>query len=65
MISVGKTIKTTRKVTYIEEDNSPEYLLPSNGGYNPKAKSIFVEEETEEKKVIPKTKPKKKRLDYV
>ena len=33
-----------REVTYLEEDNSPDYLLPSNGGYNPKHKSIFVED---------------------
>jgi hypothetical protein len=33
-----------REVTYLEEDNSPDYLLPSNGGYNPKQKSIFVED---------------------
>ena len=65
IIAVGKTVKTTRKFTYMEEDESPEYLLPSNGGYNPKAKSIFTEEihVEEEKKVIKK--PKKKQLDYV
>ena len=25
----------------MEKDNSPDILLPSNGGYNPKIKSIF------------------------
>ena len=29
----------------MEEDNSPDFLLPSNGGYNPKQKTMFVEEE--------------------
>ena len=31
----------------MEDDNSPDYLLPSNGGYNPKQKSMYVEEEEE------------------
>ena len=40
--------KTVKEITYMEEDNSPDYLLPSNGGYNPKQKSMYVEEEEEE-----------------
>ena len=38
------TKKTVKEITYMEEDNSPDYLLPSNGGYNPKQKTIFQEE---------------------
>mgnify|MGYP006923019784 CR=1 FL=1 len=30
------------EIKYMLKDNSPEILLPSNGGYNPKMKSIFV-----------------------
>ena len=30
------------EVRFMEQDNSPEILLPSNGGYNPKIKSIYV-----------------------
>ena len=39
--------KTVKEITYMEDDNSPDYLLPSNGGYNPKQKSMYVEEEEE------------------
>ena len=42
-----KTKKRHTKTTVIE-DNSPDYLLPSNGGYNPKVKSIYIDEEEEE-----------------
>ena len=30
------------EVRFMEQDNSPDFLQPSNGGYNPKIKSIFV-----------------------
>lgn len=39
-----ETYKVRKEVTYMEEDNSPDYLLPSNGGYNPKKKSVYVDE---------------------
>eukprot|EP00353_Schmidingerella_taraikaensis_P000264 CAMPEP_0185598072 /NCGR_PEP_ID=MMETSP0434-20130131/81772_1 /TAXON_ID=626734 ORGANISM="Favella taraikaensis, Strain Fe Narragansett Bay" /NCGR_SAMPLE_ID=MMETSP0434 /ASSEMBLY_ACC=CAM_ASM_000379 /LENGTH=134 /DNA_ID=CAMNT_0028226969 /DNA_START=1367 /DNA_END=1768 /DNA_ORIENTATION=- len=68
IVSIGKKI-TTRKVEFTEEDPSPDYLLPSNGGYNPKQKTMFLEEEEEEdvvkeqpKKVVMK---KQRPLDYV
>ena len=39
--------KTTMKeIKIMMQDNSPDYLLPSNGGYNPKEKSIFVENDS-------------------
>ena len=63
IVSVGKRV-VTRSYEVVEEDLSPEYLLPSNGGYNPKTKSMFIEAEIE-----PKTEPRivkpKKPIDYV
>lgn len=61
IVTVGKKVTRT-KIEYIDEDNGPDYLLPSNGGLNPKAKSMWVEEE--EIVVVDVPKPKK-RLDYV
>ena len=39
-------ILTKRRLDYTEDDWGPEYLLASNGGYNPKQKTIYQEEET-------------------
>ena len=48
-VNISMTENVTRKeITYVEEDNSPDYLLPSNGGYNPKKKTEFIEERTEQ-----------------
>ena len=38
--SINDRVITTKEVTYWEEDENPDYLLPSNGGYNPKQKKI-------------------------
>ena len=35
--------KTYTEIKYMEKDDGPEYLMPSNGGYNPKQKSMFME----------------------
>lgn len=32
-----------KETTYWEDDDHPDYLLPSNGGYNPKKKTIYDE----------------------
>ena len=58
IVRVGK--KVTRRFTVVEDDDSPEYLLPSNGGYNPKQKSMYVDDD---EVMIELAKPKK--LDYV
>ena len=42
--SDGGKITQTKEITYWEDDDNPDYLLPSNGGYNPKQKTIFEEE---------------------
>ena len=44
-----------RAVHYTEEDNSPDYLLPSNGGYYPKQRTDFMEETQDA--VSPETTP--------
>ena len=59
IVSIGKKM-TTRKIEYTEDDESPDYLLPSNGGYNPKQKSMWLEDE---EVVVEIEKPKK--LDYI
>lgn len=41
----GKLI-TKRRIDYTEDDWGPDFLLASNGGYNPKEKTIYAEEET-------------------
>lgn len=41
----GKII-TKRRIDYTEDDWGPDFLLASNGGYNPKQKTIYAEEET-------------------
>lgn len=40
-----KRVKNTYEIKYTIEDSSPDILMPSNGGYNPKQKSMFVEED--------------------
>ena len=32
-----------KETTYWEDDDHPDYLLPSNGGYNPKKKTLYDE----------------------
>lgn len=32
-----------KETTYWEDDDHPDYLLPSNGGYNPKKKTVYDE----------------------
>lgn len=63
IVSYGKRV-ITKSYEVVEEDLSPEYLLPSNGGYNPKTKSMFIEAEIEPKKE-PKIVRPKKPIDYV
>ena len=38
---------TEKEIKTFEDDDGPKYLLPSNGGYNPKQRSIFVQEQEE------------------
>ena len=42
-VMIGGDIRQSEgyEVRFMEKDNSPDILLPSNGGYNPKIKSIF------------------------
>lgn len=47
------------------EDNSPDYLLPSNGGYNPKPKTVFVEETVTKSKVVRKVESPGGQITYV
>ena len=54
--------KTVKEITYMEEDNSPDFLLPSNGGYNPKQKTMFVEEEESPDEIYQQSSPKKRTI---
>ena len=51
--------KTVKEITYMEEDFGPDFLLPSNGGYNPKRKTMYVEEEESPDKIYQPSSPSK------